>query len=166
MRDAAHPSTALASSSHCHACGVSGSTCLRTLIMSSVSGVIKLEFELHLHNKLLGISNRWRYILFSFLDIFFIYISNVLPFPGIPFRNPLSDPPSSCLYEGASPTTHRLLLSHPGIPLHWGIKHPQAQGPLLLLMSNKAIQGQHHWSLNCFHWLVVHSPGAPGVLAC
>jgi hypothetical protein len=37
--------------------------------------------------------------------------------------------------------------SHPGIPLHWGIEHPQAQGPLLSLMSNKAILchicGQH-----------------------
>ena len=27
----------------------------------------------------------------------------------------------------------------PGIPLHWGIELSQAQGPLLPLMSNKAI---------------------------
>ena len=39
-----------------------------------------------------------------FLDIFFIYISNVFSFPGLPFRNPLSHTPSPCLYESASPT--------------------------------------------------------------
>jgi hypothetical protein len=39
------------------------------------------------------------------LDIFFIYISNVSPFPGLPFGNPLSHPPSPCLYEGAPPPT-------------------------------------------------------------
>ena len=45
--------------------------------------------------------------LFWGLDIFFIYISNVFPFPSLPFRNP---PPSSpCLYESALPLTH----SHP-----------------------------------------------------
>jgi hypothetical protein len=31
------------------------------------------------------------------------------------------------------------LPSCPGIPLHWGIKHPQVQGLLLLLMPDKAI---------------------------
>jgi hypothetical protein len=41
------------------------------------------------------------------MDIFFIYISNIFPFPGLPFRNPLSHTP--CLYEGAPPPTH----SHP-----------------------------------------------------
>ena len=44
------------------------------------------------------------YFLFKKWDIFLIYISNVFPFPGLPFRNPLSHPPSSCLYEGAPPT--------------------------------------------------------------
>jgi hypothetical protein len=34
-------------------------------------------------------------------DIFFIYISNVFPFPGLSLRTPLSRPPSPCLYEGA-----------------------------------------------------------------
>jgi hypothetical protein len=42
------------------------------------------------------------------LDIFFIYISNVSPFPGLPFGNPLSHSPSPCLYEGAPPPTHPL----------------------------------------------------------
>jgi hypothetical protein len=44
---------------------------------------------------------------FSFkLNIFFIYISNVFSFPGLPFRNPLSHSPSPCLYEGAPPPIH------------------------------------------------------------
>jgi hypothetical protein len=30
----------------------------------------------------------------NFLDIFFIYISNVIPFPSFPSENPLSPPPS------------------------------------------------------------------------
>jgi hypothetical protein len=52
-------------------------------------------------------------ILIFFLDIFFIYISNVFPFPGIPFGNPLPYPPYSCLYEdGPSFTTPILPLWH------------------------------------------------------
>jgi hypothetical protein len=43
------------------------------------------------------------------VDIFFIYISNVFPFPGLPFGSPLSHPPSPCLYNGVPPPTH----SHP-----------------------------------------------------
>ena len=66
------------------------------------------------------------YLLFFFLfllDIFFIYISNVIPFPGFPSKNPLSPP---CLPY--SPT-HPLLLLGPGIPLHWGIEPSQNQAP-------------------------------------
>jgi hypothetical protein len=40
------------------------------------------------------------FIYLFFLDIFFIYTSNIFPFPGLPFENPLSHPPSPCLYEG------------------------------------------------------------------
>ena len=40
------------------------------------------------------------------MDTFFIYISNIFLFPGFPFRNPLSYPPFSCLFEGAPPPTH------------------------------------------------------------
>jgi hypothetical protein len=48
----------------------------------------------------------------SSLDIFFIYISNVSSFPGLPFGNPLSHPPPLPLW-GCSPL---LTSSHPGIP--------------------------------------------------
>ena len=43
--------------------------------------------------------------------------------------------PSCCFYEGA----YILPPPHPGIPLHWGMKLSQDQGPLLPLMSNKSI---------------------------
>ena len=42
----------------------------------------------------------------TFLFIFFINISNVIPFPGFPSRKPLSHPPSPCFYEGAPPPIH------------------------------------------------------------
>jgi hypothetical protein len=45
------------------------------------------------------------------LDIFFIYILNIIPFPGLPLKAP-----SPC-----SPT-HPLLLPGPGITLPWGIE--------------------------------------------
>jgi hypothetical protein len=67
------------------------------------------------------------------LDIRFIYILNVIPFPCFPSKNPLSYPPSPC-----SPT-HPLPLPCPGIPLHWAIEPSQDQRPLLPLMSYKAI---------------------------
>jgi hypothetical protein len=60
------------------------------------------------------------------LDVFFIYISNVIPFPGFPSENTISPPTSPC-----SPT-HPLLLPGPGIPLHWGIEPSQDQGHPLL----------------------------------
>ena len=45
------------------------------------------------------------------------------------------------LYPSPSPCspTHPLLLSCPGIPLHWGMEPSQDQGPFLPVMSNKAI---------------------------
>jgi hypothetical protein len=51
---------------------------------------------------------------FLLLDIFFIYISNVIPVPQFPSKNPLSPPPSHC-----SPI-HPLLFPGPGIPVYWG----------------------------------------------
>jgi hypothetical protein len=46
---------------------------------------------------------------------------------------PLSHSPSPCSL------THPLLLSYLDISLHWGIRPSQDQGPLLSLMSHKAI---------------------------
>jgi hypothetical protein len=63
------------------------------------------------------------------------------PFQVSPSGNPLAHLPSPCCYEGTSPPppTHPLLPSCPDIPLHCSIKHSLARGPLLPLMSNKAI---------------------------
>ena len=47
--------------------------------------------------------------------------------------------PSPFLYEGAPPPTHPFLLHCSSIPLCWGTKPPQDQGPPLPLMSDKAI---------------------------
>jgi hypothetical protein len=61
----------------------------------------------------------------------------LLPFLVFPPKAPI--PPSPlCLYKGVSPTNP--LLPHcPRIPLLWGIKPPQDQGPPLPLMSDKTI---------------------------
>jgi hypothetical protein len=75
----------------------------------------------------------WFYFAFL-LDIFFIYILNVIPFPGFPSENPLSHPPPP-----AHQPIHPLPLPCPGIPLQWGIEPSQDQGPVLSLMSHKAI---------------------------
>jgi hypothetical protein len=65
-----------------------------------------------------------------FIDIFFIYTLNAIPFTGSLSKNPLSAPSSPC-----SPT-QPLQLPDPGSPLYWGIKPSQDQGPLLPLMTD------------------------------
>jgi hypothetical protein len=47
-----------------------------------------------------GYKCEWNFIFFSFLllDIFYIYISNVVPFPGFPSGTPLSHLPHSRLH--------------------------------------------------------------------
>jgi hypothetical protein len=83
-----------------------------------------------------------------FVRFFFIYILNVLPFPGFPSENPVSHPLSPCSL------THPLPLPCPGIPLHWGIEPSQDQGPLLPLMTVEAIHcyicGWSHGSLHVY----------------
>jgi hypothetical protein len=92
------------------------------------------------------------------LDIFFIYISNVFPFPGLPFETPLSIPlpPAS---EGAPPPTLLLLSFQLGISLHWGIKDTQVQGLLLSVISTRPISATYEagamGSSMCILWLVV-----------
>jgi hypothetical protein len=73
-----------------------------------------------------------------FIDILFIYISNVIPFPSFPRKLPISSP-SPCFYGSVPPLTYPLLPPQPGIPLHGGIKRSQDQGPLLPLMPDKTI---------------------------
>ena len=64
----------------------------------------------------------------------FLYLHfKFYPLSWFPERKPPTPFPSNC-----SPT-HPLLLPCPGIPLHWGIGPSHDQGPLLSLMSNKAI---------------------------
>ena len=70
----------------------------------------------------------FKFILILFLlAIFFIYISNVIPFHSFPSKNPLPPP---LLPNAPTP------IPGPGIPLHWGIEPSQDQGPLLPLMTN------------------------------
>ena len=96
--------------------------------------------------------------IFFFLDIFFIYISNVIPFPSFPSENPLSPFPSPY-----SPT-HPLPLPGPGIPLHRGIELSQDQGSLLPLMIDKAIFcyicSRSHGSLHVYSWAGSLVPGS------
>jgi hypothetical protein len=77
-------------------------------------------------------------IIFSFfyflLDIFFIYISKVIPFSHSSLKKPPIPSPSLCFYEGAPSPTQPLLPPCPQISLHWGIQPSQDQGTLLLLI--------------------------------
>ena len=104
-------------------------------------------------------------ILFSLslflLDIFFIYVSNAIPFPSFLSKNPLSPLHSPC-----SPTLP-LLLPSPGIPLYWGIEPSQDKRPLLPLMTNQAILcyicSQGHESHHVFFLIGGLVPGSSGV---
>jgi hypothetical protein len=75
-------------------------------------------------NKLTKIKVLMFHSLFLFkiflLDIFFIYISNVIPFPG--FLSKKAPPPSPC-----SPT-HPLLIPGPGIPPNWAYSLHRTKG--------------------------------------
>jgi hypothetical protein len=75
--------------------------------------------------------------LFFLIEHFFLYISNVIPFPGFPLETPYPRT-LPCFYEGAPQLTYPLLLPRSDIPLHWGIKSSQDQGPFLLLMLSSA----------------------------
>jgi hypothetical protein len=65
----------------------------------------------------------------SLLDIYFIYISNVVHFPGFPSENPYSLP-LSLLTNPPTPNPG------PGIPLQWGIETSQDQWSFFSLMSD------------------------------
>ena len=100
---------------------------------------------------------------FLLLDIFFMYISNVIPVPGFHPENPLSSP------TPFSPTQPLLLPRH-GIRLYWGIEPLQDQAPLLSLMSDKAILcylcGLSHGSLHVYSLVGGLAPGSSGRSYC
>jgi hypothetical protein len=55
------------------------------------------------------------------------------------FQKPPIPSPFPSFYEGVPPPTHPFLPPSPGIPQHWGIKPSEDLGPLLPLISDKAI---------------------------
>ena len=74
-------------------------------------------------------------------------------------------PPLPCFSESAPPPpTYPLPPHHPSIPLHWGIKSSQDQGPLLSPMPNKAILcyicGWSHGSLLVYSLVGSLVPGS------
>jgi hypothetical protein len=79
------------------------------------------------------------FILYILLIILFIYISTVIPPSWFPLCKPSIPSPHPCVYEGAPPPTHPLLPHSPKVPLHWGIRPLQEQGPLLPLMPDKTV---------------------------
>jgi hypothetical protein len=70
---------------------------------------------------------------------YFLYLHfKCFPLSRSPLQKPLIPSALPLPLWGSSPI-YPLPSSLPGIPLHWGIKHPQAQGPLFPLMPNKVI---------------------------
>ena len=77
-----------------------------------------LKVPLCLSSQYLGLGHFFFLIFFFFflLNIFFIYISNVIPFPHF------SSNPSQPILPSLCSLTNPLPLSCPGITLHWSIK--------------------------------------------
>jgi hypothetical protein len=99
----------------------------------------------------------WIFLLFTFQIFFPISRSTFWKLP-IPFLLP--QPLLGCS------STHPLPSSCPGIPLHWSIEHLQSWGPLLPLMSNKAIfchiRVQHHGLIHVYSLVGGPVPGSSG----
>jgi hypothetical protein len=93
------------------------------------------------------------------------------PFQVSPSEIPYSiSSPFASMRVIPNPPTY-LLPSCSGIPLHWCIEHPQAQGPLLPLVSNKAtlchIRGRSLGSLHVYSLVGIPFPEmSRGCLAC
>ena len=87
------------------------------------------------------------------LDIFFIYISNVIPSPFPPPQKRLSHSNSTCFYEVVPPPIKPIPSPCPHINLPRGIE-PSQGGPLHPLMPDKVILcylcGWSHGSLHMY----------------
>jgi hypothetical protein len=106
-------------------------------------------------------------LLVCFLFCFDIYLHfKCYPLSLFPSGNPLSHPPLLCFYEGTFPPIHPLPPPCPGTTLHCCIKPSQDQGPLLPLMSDKAILcytcSWSHGSLHMYPLVVSLVPGSSG----
>jgi hypothetical protein len=80
---------------------------------------------------------------FLLLDIFFIYISNVRPFPGYPSKKTLP-------HLLSPPTAYQPTHSH-FWPWHWGIESSQDQRSLLPLMTNERL----YWICRSFSKMAI-----------
>lgn len=80
---------------------------------------------------------------------YFTYLHFISSFLVSPLETTYPIPPTPCFYVGVPQHIHPLLPLHLRIPLHWGIKTSQDQGPLLPLLQNKA-----PWVAQCvlFDW--------------
>ena len=74
---------------------------------------------------------------FMLLLIYLFAFQMLFSFPVSPPQTPDPIHLQLCLYEGAPPPTHPLLLHCPSISLCWGIKPPQDQRLPLTLMPDK-----------------------------
>jgi len=78
-----------------------------------------------------------------------------------------SPQPLLYLYKDALLPIHPLQPQHPGIPLHWGNKPSQDQGPLLLLIPDNTILcyicSWSHGSLHVYSLVGGLVPGSSGV---
>jgi hypothetical protein len=63
----------------------------------------------------------------------------VSPSPVSPLKTPYPILPPHASMRVIDQPSNQLSPHHPGINLHWGMEPSQDQGPLLLLMTNKAI---------------------------
>jgi hypothetical protein len=101
------------------------------------------------------------FIVYCLLDTFFIYVSNVIPFPSFPSENPLSSPPSPCSIP------HPLSLPGPGIHLYWGIEWEGLLWiKIIIHYSVETRQDFKAWNCrqelnqrpwrNIFYWLAFH----------
>jgi hypothetical protein len=96
------------------------------------------------------------------LDILFIYVSSIIPFPYF-FPRPRNLRlycSSSCFYEGVLSCTliHSLPPPQPHTSLHWGIETSLEQGAHLPLMPDKSIlcyvYDWCHWYLQVYSLVV------------